>query len=650
MLFKLSDAYVATYDGVKPPFGFNGLGELVYQRTYSRILEDNSKEGWQQTVRRVVEGCYTIQKEHVLREGLGWDEERAQKSAEVMFRKIFNMKFLPPGRGLWAMGTDIIHKKKLTPALYNCSFVSTSSLPTELAKPFCYLMDMSMLGVGVGFDTLGAGLVNIHQPTSASRTYQIPDTREGWVESVRLLLESYFVENRYTVEFDYSLIRAAGQPLKTFGGVSPGPAPLAKLHTQVRGVLDARLGKPIDARAIVDIMNMIGVAVVAGNVRRSAEIALGSINDQEYIDLKNYEKNPERAEWGWTSNNSVTVQVGDDYSAAAKATARNGEPGYVWLDNCRAYGRLTDGKDNADEKVVGINPCGEIPLESYELCNVVETFPHRHEDGAEYLETLKYAYLYAKTVALLNTHWVDTNRVMLRNRRIGISMSGVVQFLDAHNLEALRNWCEQGYAEIQYWDAIYSAWLCVPASKKTTTVKPSGTVSLLAGATPGVHYAISPHYIRRMRLSAGSELVPRLKAAGYTVVPAVEDPVGTVVVEFPISIETKRATGEVSMWEKLALAAFMQRHWADNAVSVTVDFDPAAEGGQIKGALNYFQYHLKSVSFLPRETHGYQQAPYEAISKEQYDQMLARIQELGNAVSEEAKVEKYCDGDACSIL
>ena len=142
-------------------------------------------------------------------------------------------------------------------------------------------------------------------------------------------------------------------------------------------------------------------------------------------------------------------------------------------------------QDDRDWRVSGGNPCLEQSLESFEMCCLVETFPARHESKEDYLDTLKYAFLYAKTVTLGSTHWSKTNQVMLRNRRIGCSMSGVAQFTAQHGLPGLLEWCEEGYDQVQKIDATLSEWLAIPESIKTTSVKPSGTVSLLAGATPG---------------------------------------------------------------------------------------------------------------------------------------------------------------------
>ena len=219
MQFQLSDNFVDKYKRKKAPFGFNGLGELVYMRTYSRIKQDGKNERWWETVRRVVEGTYSMQKQWIDSHQLGWNPWQAQKSAQEMYDRIFNMKFLPPGRGLWAMGTPITEEKGLYAALNNCAFVSTKTIKDDYSKPFCFLMDASMLGVGVGFDTKGAGEILVKGiDEERQTTYQIPDTREGWVESLRLLLESYF-HGQAEVEFDYSLIRKAGEPIKGFGGV-----------------------------------------------------------------------------------------------------------------------------------------------------------------------------------------------------------------------------------------------------------------------------------------------------------------------------------------------------------------------------------------------------------------------------------------------
>ena len=563
------------------------------------------------------------------------------------------------------MGTPVIHKKNLSAALNNCAFVSTEDLELNPTRPFEFLMDASMLGVGVGFDTKGRDRVMILGPKEEVEVYRIEDSREGWVNSVSKLLKAYFGvngEKMNDIEFDYSAIRPEGEPLKTFGGVSSGPRPLRELHESIRGVLNGRIGQRMDSRAIVDLFNLIGRCVVSGNVRRSAEIAFGDPDDITFMDLKDYDKNPERAAFGWSSNNSIFARVGMDYTEVAKRLRVNGEPGLAWLENMQKFGRMEDGPNWKDKRVKGGNPCLEQSLESYELCCLVETFPARHASLSEYLRTLKFAYLYAKTVTLRMTHWPETNRVMLRNRRIGCSVSGIADFLGKHNLEELRQWLDEGYRTVQRWDEVYSNWFCIPRSIKTTSVKPSGTVSLLAGATPGMHFPESRIYIRRMRMSKNDPLAIPLRAAGYSVVPAIGQEDTTVVVEMPIKLaEGVRVQSEVSMFEQLQLAAFLQRYWADNQVSCTITFDPVSEGPHIAQMLQYFQYQLKGVSFLPKFDYSkYPQLPYEAIGEELYEKMTKDLKpihfegEKGESSSTKGHncfpdAVSFCNNDSCEL-
>ena len=563
------------------------------------------------------------------------------------------------------MGTPVIHKKNLSAALNNCAFVSTEDLELNPTRPFEFLMDASMLGVGVGFDTKGRDRVMILGPKEEVEVYRIEDSREGWVNSVSKLLKAYFGvngEKMNDIEFDYSAIRPEGEPLKTFGGVSSGPRPLRELHESIRDVLNGRIGQRMDSRAIVDLFNLIGKCVVSGNVRRSAEIAFGDPDDITFMDLKDYDKNPERAAFGWSSNNSIFARVGMDYTEVAKRLRVNGEPGLAWLENMQKFGRMEDGPNWKDKRVKGGNPCLEQSLESYELCCLVETFPARHASLSEYLRTLKFAYLYAKTVTLRMTHWPETNRVMLRNRRIGCSVSGIADFLGKHNLEELRQWLDEGYHTVQRWDEVYSNWFCIPRSIKTTSVKPSGTVSLLAGATPGMHFPESRIYIRRMRMSKNDPLAIPLRAAGYSVVPAIGQEDTTVVVEMPIKLaDGVRVQSEVSMFEQLQLAAFLQRYWADNQVSCTITFDPVSEGPHIAQMLQYFQYQLKGVSFLPKFDYSkYPQLPYEAIGEELYEKMTKDLKPIhfGGEKGESSSTKghnyfpdavSFCNNDSCEL-
>jgi len=220
-------------------------------------------------------------------------------------------------------------------------------------------------------------------------------------------------------------------------------------------------------------------------------------------------------------------------------------------------------------------------------------------------------------------------------------------------MEELRKWLEDGYDTIQKWDCMYSDWFAIPKSIKTTSVKPSGTVSLLVGATPGMHYPESRFYIRRMRLSNQSELIEPLKKAGYKLEPAFGSEDSTMVVEVPIDVgEGIRTAAELSIWEQFSLAAFLQRHWADNQVSCTATFDPETEADELPHVLNYFQYKLKGISLLPRHKLGaYKQMPYEAITEKEYNKQVKKLGYLSfvGVEGEEAEIDKFCNSDQCEI-
>ncbi len=648
--FRLSDDFIAQYQGRQPKWG--PLGYVTYKRTYARVLPDGNgqtEEYWQ-TVKRVVEGCYTIQLNHCKSLKLPWDPQKAQRSAREMYRLMWEFKFLPPGRGLWMMGTDYIWERG-SAALNNCAFVSTQELAVDFAEPFCFLMDMSMLGVGVAFDTKGAGSVTIQKPErKRDEAFVVDDSKEGWCSLARCILESYTGLRPRPGKIDYSRIRPLGSPIKSFGGIAPGPAPLKECVRNMDTILKARIGKPLTSTDITDLMNVVGKCVVSGGVRRTAEMALGAPDDEEYLKLKDPDAGGEKlTAWRWASNNSILAEVGQDYAGVGEQTAKNGEPGYFWLDNARAYGRMQDGANWADNKVLGTNPCGEQSLESFEICNLVETFPSLHESFDEYERTLKFAYLYAKTVTLLPTHNERTNAIMLRNRRIGLSQSGIIESFERHGRHTHFEWCNKGYEYIAHLDKVYAQWLCIPESIKKTSVKPSGTVSLLPGVTPGIHYPHAQYYMRTIRIDKTSPLVEPIQRAGYRIEESVYGD-NTLVVYFPVEDKHfERGKRDVSVWEQVENVAQMQFYWADNQVSATVTFS-AEEARDIPRILDLYDARLKSITFLPLQDHNYPQAPYQEIPGEAYFQAVSKLKPLDfRQINTDEVQDMYCDSETCIV-
>ena len=666
--FRLTEDFLTGYKEKKVPWGYqdaagNSVGEITFLRTYSRLKEDGTKETWTDVCERVINGMYSLQKDHAKMNRLPWSDAKAASSAKEAFERLWNLKWTPPGRGLWVMGTPIVNEQRNSAALQNCAFVSTTSM-TKLdpAKPFAFLMEASMLGVGVGFDDKGADKeFAIYEPIQGE-TYVIPDTREGWVESLSALLNAYLKPDTKAPLFDYKEIRPAGTPIKTFGGTAAGHEPLLRLHEHIVKMFAGRAGEKLTRVDIADIGNLIGVCVVSGNVRRSAELLMGRIEDQDFLNLKNAEKFPARNSydpkspgWAWMSNNSVEVSVGQNLDGIIDGITRNGEPGVIWMDVTRKYGRLKDAPNNKDWRAMGYNPCAEQSLESYECCTLVETYLNRHESLDDFKRTLKFAYLYAKTVTLLPTHWEETNAIMQRNRRIGTSVSGVANFADNKGLPVLRKWLDEGYLVVKEYDKGYSEWLGIRESIKMTTVKPSGTVSILAGESPGVHWPVGGKYfLRAIRFRNSDPMLPLFKMAQYRIEPASEDAVNTSVVFFPVKSDAVRSEKEVSIYEKIDLAATAQYEWSDNSVSVTVSFDPELEKAHVKHALHMYDGKLKTVSFLPTGNAVYPQMPYTQITEEEYEEARMTLFPIDFAgvyagMAADAVGESYCTTDACEV-
>lgn len=660
--FRLDDDFILAHANSAVDWG--PIGYVTYKRTYARSLEATptrykdlgisaglfTSEEWWLTIARVVEGTYRFQEEHCHQQHTPWFPEKAQRSAQEMYSLMFDFKFLPSGRGLWMMGTDYVQERGGA-CLNSCAFVTTDTIDKDFSEPFTFLMDMSMIGVGVGTDCRGVGKVTIQQPVYSDVPHVVADTREGWIGLVDRVLLSWVGVGTLPRVIDVSGVRKAGIPIKGFGGTSSGPGALVQLITDLNGVFRPIIGKMITATVIVDAMNFIGKCVVAGNIRRSAEIIFGSPLDNEFLNLKNRDLFPEELEsHRWASNNSVFAWVGQDYTDVADRTCANGEPGYLWLENSRMYGRMKDPATYADELVIGSNPCGEQPLENKELCNLVETYPARHNSYDEFERTLKHAYLYAKTVTLITTHNEETNRVMLRNRRIGTSMSGIVQALEKFGHNAFMKWCDTGYDYLTQLDQEYSRWLCIPMSIKRTSVKPSGTNALLPGATAGIHRAHSAYYYRVIRFAKDSKMLPALRSAGYKCVDIDPDKEpNTTAVYFPVKEEFfDRSKKDVSMWEQVELAAQMQHWWADNQVSCTVSFK-AEEAKDLKHVLAMYDHKLKGISFLPLKDHGYNHAPYQEITEAEYLSYTAGVTPVQRFDNEAEVMNLFCDSDKCVI-
>ena len=632
----LPDEFLSQYETKKPNWGYNGLGEIVYKRTYSRVKEDGTNEEWWETVARCINGAQKI----------GADYTKAE--AQRLYDLVFNLKCNFAGRMLWQLGTTTVDRFGGN-SLLNCWGVCVRDI-----DDFCFVFENLMLGGGVGFSIrredvhelpkVKEGVVITHQKTNDA-DFIVPDSREGWVKLLKKVLKSLF----YTGEsFTYStiLVRSSGEHIQGFGGKASGPGILIEGIEKISSVIREREGKKLRSLDVLDIGNIIGSVVVAGNVRRSAEIAVGDPDDYLFLRAKRWVLG-NVPNWRAMSNNTIYADSYEHISEAVwKGYDGSGEPyGFFNLPLSQKFGRLGERKK---DKCEIINPCAEILLESHECCNLSEIYLNNIETKAELKECAKLLYKTQKAICALPFIHDKTNEVVHRNMRIGVGVTGVCQSLD--KLE----WLDECYAYLKDFDEKWSERKGYPSSVRLTTVKPSGTLSLLSGSTPGVHPAYANYFVRRVRMSSDDALVDTCRNAGYPVeyvkrFDGTEDH-STIVVEFPCHINGDTVLAkDMTAARQLELVKEMQTKWSDNSVSVTVYYR-LEELDEIKEWMKKnYENSLKTVSFLLHSDHGFDQAPYEEITQEEYEKRVARLKEIEVVATGEVLEGVECEGGACPI-
>jgi ribonucleoside-triphosphate reductase (thioredoxin) len=618
------------------------VGYVTFKRTYARSTTKGHTEEWEDTVNRVIESANK-------QLGVGFTEQEQEEFKSIMM----NLKGTVAGRFLWQMGTKTVDRLGL-PSLQNCAFVVVD----QPIRPFTWAFEMLMLGSGVGFNIQKENVyqlpkvlkkVKVERKDENDADFIVPDSREGWVELLRRVLEASFVTGE---GFTYAchLIRHKGAAIKGFGGTASGPDDLVWGMQEINKILNARSGKKIQPVDALDLMNIIGRIVVAGNVRRSAQIALGDHDDIEYLRAKRWDLGG-IPNWRAMSNNSVICNdislLPDEFWEGYNG---NGEPyGLINLDAARRMGRT--GEDQyPDPDVQGFNPCAEQSLANYETCCLAEVYLPNISSYEELKTVVRYLYRVNKHSLAIKCALKETEDIVHKNMRMGIGVTGYLQAT-----EEQRSWLSDCYTYIRAYDKEYSELTGFPTSIKITTVKPSGTLSLLAGVTSGAHPAYSQYYIRRIRMASDSNLVDVCRANGYHVeyvrnFDGTEDH-GTVVVSFPCSFPAgTRLADEMSAVDQLEVIKRLQTEWSDNAVSVTIYYRKE-ELDEIKEWLSNNYFNVKSVSFLLHNEHGFDQAPLEEITKEKYEEMKANttpIATVGQINFDDIDIAE-CEGGACPI-
>lgn len=633
----LSPEFLSRYDYRTVDWGFNGVGYVTYKRTYARTKQDGTLEEWPETIQRCIDGAQEI--------GAGYTVEEAER----LFDYMFNLKALFGGRFLWQLGTETVRRFGKS-SLVNCWFVPANSIDA-----FCFTFDMLMLGGGVGFSVRRSDInelprvkknVTVTHQNTKDADFIVPDSREGWVNLLRKVLEAYFVTGK---SFTYStiLVRGAGEVINGFGGRASGPLPLIEGITKISEVLKSREGKKLRSLDVLDIKNILGSVVVAGNVRRSAEVALGDSDDVLFLRAKNWSAG-NIPNWRAMSNNTIYADS-FDYLTADFWEGYNGtsEPyGLFNLALSQTKGRLID--PDITDNCEGGNPCMEITLAPYESCVLAEIVLPRVESKEELQDIARLLYKTQKAAAALPSHWKQVNDVVSKNMRLGLGVTGILQAQDKIG------WLDETYRELRRFDKEWSNARGWNESIKLTTIKPSGTLSLVAGVTPGVHPALYKYYIRRMRMAANDPLVQICRDNGYPVeylrkFDGTND-YGTVVVSFPcVTAEGTKIAQEVSAIEQLQIVARLQAVWSDNAVSCTVYYRPDELAGIRAWLAEHYETEIKSVSFLLANDHGFDQAPYSEISEDEYWQLSAQVRPLTALAHTGELLEDDCAGGMCPI-
>jgi len=604
--------------------------------TYARRRDDLGRtEQLHETLERCVNGVLAYGGRFTIRE------------AENLFLTGYRLLGLPGGRMLWQLGTPTVDRLG-GDSLFNCWWTETRGF-----EDLCFTFDRAMLGGGVGFRASGDSLPRVLTGGAAhvaSGEFSVPDTREGWVELLRRVYRSYFVTG-VPFTYDTRLVRPAGSPILGFGGTASGPGPLVEGVEKLVALLDSRVGRHLSSVDVVDLHTIQGEIVKSGNVRRTALIGVGDPSDGEYLRCKRWDLGHVP---GYRGLVNLTVEcddvrdLSDDYwhgfdNEGEQFGLMNGRLIREREDETRVrWGTAARGY-----RTSGCNPCAEIALAHREPCCLVELFAPKFEALGDFAESARLLYRVAKTCLQLPFGDPETAAVVKAHQRIGVGVTG---------LRGAR-WGDDEYREVyeslRAEDARYSKELGVNHSVTLTTVKPSGTLSLLPGVQPGIHGDVAEHYVRRIRVATGHPLIDAAKRHGYFVEVALDHNQQpdrrTQIVSFPVSGGVK-AGGAI---EQLEFQARVQRVWSDNCVSATITFrDDEVPAIKAWLAENY-RTRVKTTSFMRDFGHGFTQTPYEPISRDLYrhlSQGTRPMTDVTVARDDYAdEVGSECAGGSCPI-
>ena len=622
----------------------NDYQRFIHASRYARWLPDESRrETWKETVDRYT-GFFSNRFPEVF-------------PTEDVNKAIHNLDVMPSMRCLMAAGAALERDEI---AGYNCSFVAIDS-----PKAFDEVMYVLMCGTGVGFSVERQFTNNL--PTIAEEfhetdtTIRVKDSRIGWASAYRELI-SLLYSGRLP-KWDTSGVRPAGARLKTFGGRASGPKPLEDLFAFTVHTFKKAAGRKLNSLECHDIVCKVADIVIVGGVRRSALISLSNLTDDRMRNAKNgawWESDVQRA----LANNSVAYTEKPDVGIFLKEwgtlyDSKSGERG-IFNRVAATKKASSNGRRDVEGFEYGTNPCGEIILRSKGLCNLSEIVIRENDTLTDLKEKVRVATIigtFQSTLTNFRYLRSDWRKNQEEERLLGVSMTGIMDHpvlskptdetikwlteLREHAININKEWAER---------------LGIPVSAAITTVKPSGTVSQLVGCSSGIHPAYSQYYIRTIRMDNKDPLTVFFKGAGVPNEPDVTKPSDITIFSFPQKgTESGVTRNETNAIEQLKLYSVYQKHWTEHNPSITVYYNDN-EFLNI-GAWIYNNFSdVSGVSLLPHSDHVYKQAPYQEITKEEYDNFVASFPSIdwGNLKEEEDTTtgtqELSCSAGACEIV
>lgn len=627
----------------------NDYQKFIHQSRYARWLpEENRRENWEETVSRYIE--------NVVSPKLYDGQEKTQGLIEKTELAILDLEVMPSMRAMMTAGNALDRDNTCG---YNCSY-----LPVDDVKSFDEAMFILLCGTGVGFSVERQYVKKLpeipEELFESETTIVVKDSKEGWAKAYRQLIALLY--SGEIPKWDVSKVRPAGAKLKTFGGRASGPAPLVDLFNFTVSMFKEAKGRKLSSIEAHDIMCKIGEIVVVGGVRRSAMISLSNLSD----DRMRHAKTGSFPDHRFLANNSVAYTEKPDALSflrewTALAESGSGERGIFNREASKKQAAKNGRRDPSFD--FGTNPCSEIILRPYQFCNLTEVVVRR-EDTIEDLERKVRLATILGTIQSTYTNFPYLRKIWQKNteeeRLLGVSLTGIMDnpLMTTQN-KGLEKTLEHLKSIAVATNAEWADILGIPVSTAITCVKPSGTVSQLVDSASGIHTRYSPFYIRTVRGDNKDPLTQFMKDQGIPNEPCVYKGSTTTVFSFPIKApEDAVVTSDVTAIEQLKTWLVYQRHWCEHKPSVTINVKKS-EWLEV-GAFVYEHFdEMSGVSFLPYDDHIYQQAPYQEITEDEYDELLCEMPAaidwsgLGGYEEEDNTVSMQtmaCSGDVCEIV